>query len=48
MKKNKNIIIFGGNRLLENGPVGDLIKYLKKKKISFLLITDPNNLKKKI
>ena len=47
MKKNKNILIFGGNRLLENGPVGELIKYLKKKKISFLLITDPDHLKKK-
>ena len=47
MKKNKNLIIFGGNRLLENGPIGDLTKYLKKKKIIYVLITDPNHLKKK-
>ena len=47
MKKNKNLIIFGGNRLLENGPIGDLTQYLKKKKIIYVLITDPNHLKKR-
>lgn len=43
----KKIILFGGNRLLENGPIGDLIEYFKKKKINFLLITNPDHLKKK-
>ena len=48
MKNKVKIILFGGNRLLEDGPVGDLVDYLKKKNINFFLITDPGHLKKKI
>ena len=48
MKKNKKIILFGGNRLSENGPIGHLISYLKKNGIDFFLITDPVHLKKNI
>jgi len=48
MKNKIKIILFGGNRLLEDGPIGDLIDFLKKKKINFFLITDPIHLKKKI
>ncbi len=48
MKNKVKIILFGGNRLSEDGPVGDLVEYLKKKRINFLLITDPDHLKKKI
>ena len=47
MKNKKKIILFGGNRLSENGPIGDLIGYFKKSGIDFFLITDPVHLKKK-
>jgi methionyl-tRNA formyltransferase len=43
-----SLILFGGNRLLENAPMSTLVKFLKKKKIKFILITDPEHLKKKI
>jgi methionyl-tRNA formyltransferase len=42
------IIIFGGNRLLENGPLSELCFFLKKNKIKFLVITDILHFKKKI
>tara|TARA_B100000989_G_scaffold299057_1_gene292646 strand:- start:9969 stop:10892 length:924 start_codon:yes stop_codon:yes gene_type:complete len=47
MKNKKKIILFGGNRLSENGPIGDLIGYFKKSGIDFFLVTDPVHLKKK-
>jgi methionyl-tRNA formyltransferase len=42
------IIFFGGDRLLENGPLSKLSLFLKKKKIKFLIITDHLHLKKKV
>ena len=42
------LILFGGNRLLELAPFGQLIKYLRKKNIKFLVITDKTHLEKKI
>jgi len=47
MKKYK-IILFGGDRLLENGPLSQLSYFLKKKKINFLIITDVFHLRKKV
>jgi methionyl-tRNA formyltransferase len=46
MEKYK-IILFGGDRLRENGPLSKLCYFLKKKKIRFLIITDSVHLKKK-
>jgi len=42
------IIFFGGDRLLENGPLSKLSLFLKKNKIKFLIITDHLHLKKKV
>ena len=47
MQKYK-VILFGGDRLLENGPLSTLSSYLKKKNIKFLIITDLEHLKKKV
>ncbi len=46
MNKKIKFIIFGGNRLKEDGPVTFLIDYLLEKKINFKLVTDPEHLKK--
>lgn len=42
----KKFIIFGGNRLKEDGPVTYLINYLKRKKIKYILVTDHIHIKK--
>ena len=45
-KNNLKLLIFGGNRLKEDMPVTFILNYLKKKKINFKLITDPEHLNK--
>jgi methionyl-tRNA formyltransferase len=47
MQKYK-VILFGGDRLSENGPLSTLSFYLKKNKIKFLIVTDLEHLKKKV
>ena len=46
--KKYNFVLFGGNRLKENGPMTKAINFLMKKDINFLIITDPIHLKKLI
>jgi len=46
--KKYNFILFGGNRLKENGPMTTVINFLMKKDINFFIITDPIHLKKLI
>ena len=43
-----NVIVFGGDRLLEEGPLSYICSFLKKKGIDFIIFTDPEHLKKKI
>ena len=47
MKKYK-ILLFGGDRLKEAGPLSILANFLKKSKIEYLIITDKGHFKKKI
>ena len=42
----KKILLFGGDRLLENGPLSIVAEYLIKKKIKVLIITHKTRLKK--
>lgn len=44
--KKYNFVLFGGNRLKENGPMTIVIDCLIKKNIKFFIITDPVHLKK--
>ena len=46
MKKYK-ILLFGGDRLKEAGPLSILANFLKKSKIEYLIITDKGHFKKK-
>lgn len=45
--QNYKIILFGGDRLFENGPLSNLCFFLKKKNIKFLIFTETEHLKKK-
>ena len=47
MKKYK-VLLFGGDRLREVGPLSNLADFLKKIKIDYLIITDKEHFKKKI
>ena len=38
--KKYSLILFGGNRLKENAPMTNVIEFLSKKKINFLVFTD--------
>ena len=46
--KKYSFVLFGGNRLKENGPMTTAINFLIKNNINFLIITDPMHLKKLI
>ena len=41
-------ILFGGDRLSENGPLSKLSIFLKKEKKSYLSIIDPSHAKQKV
>jgi methionyl-tRNA formyltransferase len=47
MQKYK-VLLFGGDRLKENGPLSSLAIFLKKNKIKFLIITDIEHFNKKV
>ena len=48
MKYKYNFVLFGGDRLLEKGPLSDLAIFLKKKNFSYLSIIDTIHAKKKV
>ena len=43
-----NVLLFGGDRLSEEGPLSTLVEFLIKSKIEYLIITDGEHFKKKI